>query len=140
MPKANDFQSAREEYVGRDNLVKYTQPYPVILDTNLRCTVDVSLIKHAATKETLLPMIFTTVDRNDEEHNGRWVGSVKMGCKQCGLLIAHLTSVSSRMLEPKSTLSIGMPMVKSCLNLFRYLNSKFLIWFDIRPCESFCST
>ncbi|KAG2172437.1 hypothetical protein INT43_004979 [Umbelopsis isabellina] len=80
-PRLTGEDNAREEYVGRDNLVKYTQPYPIILDTNLRCTVDVSLIRHAATKATVLPIIFTTVDRNDEEHNGRWCELENAGAK-----------------------------------------------------------
>ncbi|KAJ2960829.1 hypothetical protein NQZ79_g3894 [Umbelopsis isabellina] len=73
--------TAREEYVGSANLAKHAQPCPIILDTNLRCTVDVSLIKHAATKETVLPTIFTAVDRNDEEHNGRWCDLENAGAK-----------------------------------------------------------
>jgi hypothetical protein len=75
--------------------------------------VDVSLIKHAATKETILPMIFTTVDKNDEEYNARWVCNRRISVlSDFYLLTSHLISANLKMPEPKSIPSIEMPMVK----------------------------
>jgi riboflavin biosynthesis pyrimidine reductase len=67
--------AAREEFVGKKEMEKYSQPIPIVLDSKLRCPVDASLITNAARKAGKTPIIFTTVDRYDEKYKVHWVSN-----------------------------------------------------------------
>lgn len=63
----------RADYVGEDYLASHKQPTPVVLDSKLRCPLDASLLKNAASKQGKPPIIFTGVNQTDHKHSARWV-------------------------------------------------------------------
>jgi len=65
--------TAREEYVDKHIFKSHSQPTPIVLDSKLRSPVQSSLIKNAEIKAGKTPIIFTTVDRYDEEYAPQWL-------------------------------------------------------------------
>lgn len=74
----------RADYVGEDYLATHKQPTPVVLDSKLRCPLDASLLKSAATKQGKPPIIFTGVHQSDGKYSARWVsGEVHAPSRKC---------------------------------------------------------
>ncbi|CAO3689035.1 unnamed protein product [Umbelopsis ramanniana] len=129
----NDFPrlTGRADYVGEDYLATHKQPTPVVLDSKLRCPLDASLLKSAATKQGKPPIIFTGVNQSDDKYSARWhqledagASIYTVGIDTSGHL--NLKEVCQKLKNSgmeRVMIEGGASVIKSCLSSFDLLNA-----------------